>query len=229
MTNYLYSLLLHAALIASVAGALNFSNQQTTRKPLTVKFKVIEKPVTKKQKPKAIPPPPVKPKPKKPVKKISKPKKKPKKKAKKKPKKKARKVFGVSKQSITSKRGTAPVVKQGNTIAAPVDQKKLRQDDVEELPIPQAEYLVTDMPAVIAEAKITYPQGMQLEGTVVLSILIDERGRVRDAVVVESLAAAMDTEALRAIKLYRFSPAKIEDTPVAVRIRYAIKFVLESN
>ena len=229
MTNYLYSLLLHVALVSLAVGAVNFRDKHTKRKPLTVKFKVIEQPVTKKAKPKAIPPPLVKPKPKKPKKKISKPKKKTKQKPKKKTKKKARKVFGVSKQSMTSKHSTAPVVKQGNTIAAPVDQKKLRPNDAEELPIPKAEYLITDMPAVLAESVIIYPRGMQLEGTVILSILIDERGRVRDAEVVKSLATAMDSEALRAIKLYRFSPAKIEDTPVAVRIRYAIKFVLESN
>lgn len=229
MTNYLYSLLLHITLVSLAVGVMNFSDQQTQHKPV-IKFKVIEQPVTKEAKPKAIPPPPVKQKPKpkkKPTpKKINKLKKK---KVKKKVKKKARKVFGVSKKSITSKRGNAPVVKRGNTVATQVNQKKLRQDDVEELPIPKAEYLVTEMPSVISEAKLTYPKGMQIEGTVVLSVLIDTYGRVRDATVVESLAAAMDTEALRAIRKYRFSPAKIENTPVAVRIRYAIKFVLEDN
>ena len=85
------------------------------------------------------------------------------------------------------------------------------------------------MPSVISEAEITYPKGMQREGTVVLSVLIDAQGSVRDASIIESLAVEMDAEALRAIKKYRFSPAKIEDVPVAVRIRYAIKFVLESN
>ena len=229
MTNYFYSLLLHAFFTAIIAGVVSLGSERPKPKPV-IKFKVIEQPVTKKEKPKAIPPPPVKkkPKPKKkpPPKKIAKPKKK---KAKPKPKKKVRKVFGVSKKSITSKRGNAPVVKQGNTVATAVDQKKLRKDDVEELPIPKAEYLVTEMPAVISEARLTYPKGMRLEGTVVLSVLIDEQGKVRDATVVESLAAAMDAEALRAIKKYRFSPAKIEETPVAVRIRYAIKFVLEGN
>ena len=229
MTSYLYSLLLHVAFVTAVAGVVRLSDTKPKHKPPTIKFKVIEKPVTKEEKPKTIPPPLAKKQvklKKPPPKKISK---KEVKKKRKKAKKKVRKVFGISKKSITSKGGNAPVVKQGNTIATEVDQKKLRKDDAEELPIPKAEYLVTEMPSIISEAKITYPKGMQREGTVVLSVLIDEQGSVRDASIVESLAVEMDAEALRAIKKYRFSPAKIENVPVAVRIRYAIKFVLESN
>ncbi len=223
MTSYLYSLLLHATLAAVVAVVARLSSTSSSRQPPPIKFKVIDKPVAKKAPPKVTPPPPVK-KPNKPL-----PPKNIKKTVKKKPKKKIRKVFGVSKKSLTSTRGNAPAVKRGNTIATAVTPKKLRQDDAEELPLPTAEYLVTAMPVVIAEAQLTYPQGMQLEGTVVLSVLIDAQGRVRAARIIEGLARAMDAEALRAIKKYRFSPAKIEDTPVAVRIRYAIKFVLEGN
>ena len=220
--SYLYSALLHVVL----AGVVVFVGglERAKHKPkTTIKFKVIEKPVA--AKPKAVVPPPVK---KQEIKKKPPPKKVTKRKVKKKIKK-ARKVFGVSKKSLTSKKAGAAAVKRGNTIATQVDQKKLRQDDVEELPIPTAEYLVTAMPTVLSAAKITYPAGMRLEGTVLLDVLVDEKGRVRDATVVESLAAAMDAEALRAIKRYRFSPAQIDDRPVAVRIRYAIKFVLEND
>lgn len=225
MTNYLYSLLLHVTLTAIVVVVVSRSDGKIKRKPPVIKFKVIEEPVTKKAKPKIVPPPP-------PVKKTAKlprPKITKQKKKKKKSNKKARKVFGVSKKSLTSKRSNAPVVKRGNTIATAVDQRKLRADDAEELPIPTAEYLVTEMPTVISAAEITYPKGMRLEGTVVLSVLIDVQGRVRAARIITALAPAMDAEAMRAIKKYRFSPAKIEATPVAVRIRYAIKFVLENN
>lgn len=225
MTNYLYSLLLHVTLTAIVVVVVSRGDGKIKRKPPVIKFKVIEEPVTKKAKPKIVPPPP-------PVKKTAKlprPKITKQKKKKKKSNKKARKVFGVSKKSLTSKRSNAPVVKRGNTIATAVDQRKLRADDAEELPIPTAEYLVTEMPTVISAAEITYPKGMRLEGTVVLSVLIDVQGRVRAARIITALAPAMDAEAMRAIKKYRFSPAKIEATPVAVRIRYAIKFVLENN
>lgn len=147
-------------------------------------------------------------------------------------KKKINKVFGVSRKSLTSKKISSPVVKQGNTITKEVDNKKLKKDDLDELPIPKAEYLVTEMPSVSNEVQINYPEkakAIQLEGTVTLSILIDERGVVRDATVVEGLMPEMDEEALRAIKGYQFSPAKIEDKSVPVRIRYAINFVLEKS
>jgi TonB family protein len=148
------------------------------------------------------------------------------------PNKKINKVFGTSRKSLTSSKKSAPVVKRGNTITKEVDNKKLKKEDPDELPIPKAEYLVTEMPTILNEVRINYPKkakDIQLEGTVTLSVLIDERGVVRDAAVVEGLIPEMDEEALRAIRAYRFSPAKIEDIPVPVRIRYAINFVLEES
>lgn len=182
-----------------------------------VKFKVIEKPVVKEKNVE-----------------IGISSAKPKKQIKKKvqPKKKINKVFGASRKSLTSKKASAPIVKQGNTITKEVDNKKLKKDDLDELPIPKAEYLVTEMPSVLNEVRINYPEkakAIQLEGTVTLSILIDEKGVVRDATVIEGLIPEMDEEALRAIKGYQFSPAKIEDKSVPVRIRYAINFVLEKS
>ena len=172
--SYLYSALLHLALavIVILVGGLDSDNR---RPKAPIKFKVIEKPETKK--PKVVIPQPVK---KQQLKKKTPPQKVIKKKHKVKIKK-ARKVFGLSKKSLTSQKAGAVVVKQGNTVATQVDHKKLRKDDVEELPIPTAAYLVTDMPMVITAAKITYPKGMRLEGTVVLEVLVDEQGQVRDA------------------------------------------------
>ena len=72
----------------------------------------------------------------------------------------------------------------------------------------------------------------------VLSVLIDEQGSVRDASIVESLAVEMDAEALRAIKKYRFSPAKSEDIPIGEREwvinvtgykRFKEKFIYEKD
>jgi protein TonB len=88
------------------------------------------------------------------------------------------------------------------------------------------------MPSVQVKAKINYPPSAKkigLEGVVVLSVLIDEKGAVRDASVLEGLTDDMDAEALRAIKEYKFSPARIEQDAVAVKVRYAIKFILENS
>lgn len=156
----------------------------------------------------------------------------PKEKNEKKPPKEENKVFGITKKSITSNKSTAPVTKQGNTIIKEVDDKKLKDGDPDELPIPKAEYMVTQMPSVKSQVKIHYPANakkIKLEGVVVLSVLIDEKGTVRDARVIEGLIPEMDEEALRAIKGYVFNPAKIENSTVPVRIRYAIKFVLEDS
>lgn len=209
------SFLIHFALFL-LAFALVFSKQEVQVKKV-VKFKVIEKPVQKEKKVEIG----ISQVPKKKV---------IKKKAK--PKKKIRKVFGASRKSLKSSKAGAPKVKQGNTIVKEVDQKKLKKDDLDELPIPKAEYLVTEMPSVLTEVQVNYPEkakAIQLEGTVTLSILIDDKGVVRDASVVEGLIPEIDEEALRAIKGFVFSPAKIEEKSVPVRIRYAINFVLEKS
>ena len=138
----------------------------------------------------------------------------------------------MNRRTHTSSSKKSVAIKKGNTITKEIDQKKLKRSDVDELPIPKAEYLVTEMPSIISQAKIIYPEKakqLKLEGVVVLSVLIDDKGNVRDANIVEGLIEEMDVEALRAIKLYKFAPARVEEQNVAVRIRYAIKFVLENN
>jgi TonB family protein len=205
---------LHLLLALLVLGALNFETKPKPKK--RIKFKVIDRTKTKKKDLEISISSRTKPAP---IKKI-------------KPKKKVRKVYGVSRKSLTSKSTTAVSVKQGNTITKKVDNLKMTKDDVDELPIPKAEYLVTQMPSVQVKAKINYPPSAKkigLEGVVVLSVLIDEKGAVRDASVLEGLTDDMDAEALRAIKEYKFSPARIEQDAVAVKVRYAIKFILENS
>ena len=209
------SLLVHLSLVIGFFALISFPH--AVPKTKVVRFKVIEKPVVQEKKieigistaanKKQIQP-------------------------KEKPKKKINKVFGASRKSLTTFKKSAPIIKRGNTITKEVDQKKLKEGDPDELPIPKAEYLVTQMPSILNEVRINYPKkakDIQLEGTVTLSVLIDEKGVVRDATVVEGLIPEMDEEALRAIRGYHFSPAKIEDRAVPVRIRYAINFVLEES
>lgn len=148
-------------------------------------------------------------------------------------KKKVERVFGISKNTLTSKKGSGgAVVKYGNTVAKKQDQKKISKKKATALPVPRPEYLLSKMPEVIREAPVRYPQkakAMGIEGTVVLSILIDAEGRVRDAKVIEGLISSLDDEALRAIKNYQFSPGKMEQKNVPVRIRYAVNFVLQDH
>jgi protein TonB len=105
----------------------------------------------------------------------------------------------------------------------------LRDTDGDSLPAPTEEYLVSQMPRVITEVRPVYPKEArekQKSGSVVLDILIDEKGNVRQVNVLES-EEIFRHEALEAMKKFKFSPANINGKAVAVKIRYVIKFELE--
>lgn len=144
--------------------------------------------------------------------------------------KKVREVFGASKKSYTDSTNTSGVnVKKGNTIAKEVDDKVLNPDDAESLPVPTEEFLVSKMPIVMTEIRPAYPREAkekELEGVVILDILIDENGRVRDPKVVEG-DRIFQKASLEAIKKFSFRAAEVDGKKVAVRIRYSLRFELE--
>lgn len=143
----------------------------------------------------------------------------------------ARKVFGVSKKAITSDEPGAGVdLKQGNTVATAPDNEKLKDSDAESLPIPTDEYLVERMPSVLSEVRVPYPVAAKeknIEGPVVLEILIDGEGRVREVKLVKGLGYGLDEAALAALKLFKFKPAIAGGKAVAVRTQFTYRFVLE--
>ncbi len=142
---------------------------------------------------------------------------------------KERAVFGASRKSITDDvRGVQ--TKQGNTVAKAPDNEKLRADDKDALPIPEDEYLVSEMPRLLSEIRIPYPEEAkkkQVQGAVVMELLIDAEGRVRETSFIEGPGFGLNEAAMNAIKGFKFSPARIQDKSVAVKIRYAYRFVLE--
>jgi periplasmic protein TonB len=143
----------------------------------------------------------------------------------------AREVFGANRNSYTdSTLGSEGVeIKKGNTLAKEVDNTKLEAGDADSLPTPTEEYLVSDMPSVLSEVRPVYPKearDKQLEGTVALDVLIDEKGLVRQVTVIEGLEIFRQP-AINAMKNYKFRPAKVDGKSVAVRIRYSINFQLE--
>lgn len=141
-----------------------------------------------------------------------------------------RKVFGVSRKSITSDdAATSTEVKQGNTVAKEFDDEKLKDDD-QDLPIPADELMVTAMPKLQSEVRIPYPpeaKAKGIQGAVVMDILIDAQGQVREVKLIQGPGAGLNEAALEAVKQFKFIPARIEAQVVAVRIRYAYRFVLE--
>jgi protein TonB len=150
--------------------------------------------------------------------------------AKKETAKKAREVFGVKRKTLTSKKGTV-IAKVGNTVTKKEDGKVLAEDESDSLPEPAEEFLITSMPRPINEIRPEYPtwaKEEKISGSVIFEILIDQNGDVRQAVLLRGLNPRLDQLAKEAILKFKFKPAYIEKKPAPVRIKYAIKYLLES-
>jgi protein TonB len=149
-----------------------------------------------------------------------------------KPKDKPKAVFGQSRRAITAPETdtAAPAVKAGNTLAKAPDQEKLKPEDPDSLPVPTEEYLVTQMPELAQEVRVPYPPEARrkgIQGAVVMDLLIDADGKVRESKLVQGPEESLNAAALAAVRGFAFKPARIQDKAVAVRIRYAYRFVLE--
>ncbi len=141
---------------------------------------------------------------------------------------KARQVYGVSRKALTSENGAE--VKAGNTLAKTPDTEQLKPSDLDSLPVPSEEYLVTAMPKLLEEVRIPYPPGAKVRGVsgvVTMDLLIDNDGKVRQALLVDGPDYELSAAAVAAATGFRFKPAYIQDKPVAVKIRYAYRFVIE--
>ena len=139
-----------------------------------------------------------------------------------------REVFGISPKSVTSEQGED--VKAGNTVAKAPDQEVLKPGDPDALPVPSEEYLVTSMPELKSEVRVPYPREAKkrgISGSVIMNLLIDTLGKVREVSLIEGPNPELNAAALAAAKGFQFSPAMIQKQPVAVRIRYKYNFVLE--
>ena len=142
---------------------------------------------------------------------------------------KSRAVFGATKNSATDAK-SAVEVKKGNTIAKTPDDLKLRPEDAEALPIPTDEYLVSEMPVLVADVRAVYPPEAKkkaIQGAVVFELLVDSRGIVREAKFLEGPGFGMNEAAAEAVKQLKFRPALVAEQPVAVKIRYTYRFVME--
>jgi protein TonB len=143
-------------------------------------------------------------------------------------------VFGVSRKAITSTQSadTAAEVKLGNTVTKEQDNLKLDPNDLDSLPIPADDFLVSSMPQLMSEIRIQYPDEAKkagIEGPVVMDLLIDAQGSVRQVSLIKGPGFGLNEAALAAIKDFKFRPAKIKDQAVAVKIRYTYRFVLENR
>lgn len=89
---------------------------------------------------------------------------------------------------------------------------------------------VDNPPQAVSTASFNYPPAAKkkgIQGYVVLSVLIDEAGTVRDAQVLESSPPGLfDDSALDGIRRWRFSPASYQGKPVKTWVQQKIVFQL---
>jgi protein TonB len=90
--------------------------------------------------------------------------------------------------------------------------------------------VITDMPRVLRRVEAYYPERMKqlgVEGSVVLELTIDAQGKVIQVRLVRGLRSELDREATIAAKKMHFSPARVNKTAVAIKIKYTFSFVLD--
>ncbi len=82
-------------------------------------------------------------------------------------------------------------------------------------------------PALVRESPAPYPESLaaqRLGGEVVLQLLIDEGGAIGEVTVEASPHALLTESATRAARGLVFTPGRLGETPVAVRLRYTYRF-----
>jgi len=135
-------------------------------------------------------------------------------------------VVGLTLRSTTTAGSfDAPV---GNTLAGKPADKAAEPSSVKPSPVPL--YELDSQPTVIGEVRIPYPEDARsrgIEGTVVLSVLVDEGGRVRTVKVLSGPGGGLDQAAAKAVERIRFRPALRKGQPVAAQITYRYTFLLD--
>ena len=119
----------------------------------------------------------------------------------------------------------APV---GNTLAGKTPERAVDPSSVKPLPVPL--YELDSQPTVIGDVRIPYPEDARsrgIEGTVVLSVLVDETGQVRTVKVVSGPGSGLDQAAAKAVERIRFRPAIRKGKPVPAQITYRYTFLLD--
>jgi len=89
-------------------------------------------------------------------------------------------------------------------------------------------FIGPEEPEAVTKCPPEYPvlaREKNIDGTVVMSVLVCEHGRVMDVKVTRSVAI-LDAAAVTALSCWRFEPAKLDGRPVPVWITVPMKFTL---
>ena len=83
------------------------------------------------------------------------------------------------------------------------------------------------------QAKVKYPEiarKAHVEGRVIVQLIVDENGNVRDAEILRGAGAGLDEEAIRVIYEHaEFTPGRQDGKPVPVRLAIPIVFKLDNE
>ncbi len=122
----------------------------------------------------------------------------------------------------------------GVVILAGWFQEVLGQEQKPELSEPERWIIVERMPELIGGQKslqklIQYPDSAYangIEGKVIVTIVVNEKGRVEDPVIKRGIGGGCDEEALRVVREARFTPGTSRGNPVKIRMDVPVTFEL---
>jgi TonB family protein len=86
-----------------------------------------------------------------------------------------------------------------------------------------------DPPKLLKEVRAEYSDAARranLEGEVVLEIVIRRDGTVGDVKVLKGLGLGLNDQAVQSVRQWRFAPARLKGTPVDVVVEVAVEFRL---
>jgi TonB family protein len=84
-------------------------------------------------------------------------------------------------------------------------------------------------PVVVSQVPPKYDEQARvakIEGSVLLSLVVDESGAARNIKVVRSLAPGLDQKAIEAVRQWKFRPGQKDGNPVAVQAQIQVTFRL---
>jgi len=137
-------------------------------------------------------------------------------------------------------RPSVPVESESEDVADDVTLDEFNLDDFDawDAPPPPPEgprvkFIPYDDPPVpLTPIRPKYPEIAQeagIEGTVVVQVFVDDRGRVKDTVILKGIPnTGLDEAATVAIRAVRFRPAKQRERAVGVWISIPVNFRLKS-
>jgi protein TonB len=74
-------------------------------------------------------------------------------------------------------------------------------------------------PLKVPEARFTqFARKFEIQGSTAIVLIVDEKGEAQDLSIAKPLGAGLDEAAVKAVRQWRFEPARKDGRPVKVRI-----------